>query len=154
MCLKNWKRKRHPKFIQETVELWVESPQTGSKDGGDISPGPVPVPSGQKLSWEYFKAPDGRQWIVMRVTEKFFWIIPFTYYEYVIDLGFRYFEPTAENVVNQIDEAINWNRRDKMRPVFYEGKVIFHHAWTPSTTWEYEVGNNDYSYLKYNTDNE
>ena len=86
----------------------------------------------------------------MRVEEKFLWIIPFTYYEYVIDLGFQDFNPTAENVVNQIDEAKNWNRRGKMRPVFSEGDVIFHMAWTPKTQWSYEVGSNDYQYLKYN----
>ena len=85
----------------------------------------------------------------MRVEEKFLWIIPFTYYEYVIDLGFQDFNPTAENVVIQIDEAKNWNRRGKMAPVFSEGNVTFHMAWTPKTQWSYEVGNNDYQYLKY-----
>lgn len=137
----------------ETVNLYIQQESSGQKSGGDIIPGDVPVPTSDTLYWTFFQAEDGRQWCVTKIKTKFFFIIPFTYAEYVIDLGIRrYSSFTAEDAVHEIGEADHWNQRGKMHVVFSNGTVYFHRIWGAGgeDQWSYKIGNSDYSYLKYN----
>ena len=148
MCIP-WRKK----VTGETVNLYIQQESSGQKSGGDIIPGDVPVPTSDTLYWTFFQAEDGRQWCVTKIKTKFFFIIPFTYAEYVIDLGIRrYSSFTAEDAVHEIGEADHWNQRGKMHVVFSNGTVYFHRLWGAGgeDQWSYEIGNNDYSYLKYN----
>lgn len=146
MCIP-WKKKTYKDY----VNLYIQTVYSDQKKGGDIIPGDFPVPTSDTLYYTFFEAKDGRQWCITKITTKFFFIIPFTYAQYVIDLGIkRYDKFTVEDAVHEIDEADHWNQRKKMRPVFSDGYVYFHRIWGSYTeNWGYEVSNDEYSYLKY-----
>lgn len=148
MCLP-WRKKTYDDY----VNLYVRKAYSDSKQGGDIIPGDVPVPTSDTLYYTFFEAEDGRQWCVTKIKTKFFFIIPFTYAQYVIDLGIkRYSSFTAEDAIHEIDEADHWNQRKKMHVVFSNGTVYFHRIWGAGEEdqWAYDIGSSDYSYLKYN----
>ena len=76
-----------------------------SLSGGDIIPGDVPVIASQTWNVDIYQGyfPDSAQWIVCSLTEKYWWIIPFTYDKFIFELpkikfDCKYGEFTARQV--------------------------------------------------------
>lgn len=122
-----------------------------SKSGGDILPGPVPVPVGDELQSTIFKN-DKYTMVAMCIYEKIIWLIPWHYDEYIILFNtsdFDYDGATAEDIVKLIDEAENWNKRDKLTPVDVgEGSFIFIRSSDGVPSHSYSTDNGDYIVLK------
>ena len=136
----------------ENEEFFIkfDNKYSDSKSGGDILPGPVPVPTSDVLYYTFYENTDENgnqhQWLVTKITTKFFFIIPFSYDEYIIEfIGKKYDNPTAEDVIKEIDEAEHYNQRGKIKMKVSEGKVHFEgYAYDI-----YELGDNDYYFLEY-----
>ena len=119
------------------------------KNGGDIIPGDVPVLTSDTLYYTLFEWNE-RQHLVTSIKTKFFFIIPFTYAEYIIDFNgtvkYPNGEITAEQACEEIHNADYWNHGGKLRPVDVGKNLRF---VGPDGCFDYIIGSGDYSYLKY-----
>jgi len=118
------------------------------KSGGDIIPGDVPVPSSDTLYYTIYEWNES-QYLVTSIKTKFFFIIPFTYAEYILKFnGTRYpnGEITAEQACEEIHNADYWNHRTDLHPMDVGNNLRF---VGPYGCFDYVIGDNDYSALKY-----
>ena len=85
--LKRLFRKLFKKNV-ESYNISVGYKWSGEVTGGDIIPGDVPVATSQTWNVEIYQGyfPKEGQWIVCSLTEKFWWIIPFTYDKFIFEL--------------------------------------------------------------------
>lgn len=117
------------------------------KSGGDII-GDFPVPTSDTLYYTIYEG-IASQYLVTKIKTKFFFIIPFTYAEYIIKFnGTRYpdGEITAEQACEEIHNADYWNHRTDLHPMDIGNNLRF---VGPDGCFDYVIGDNDYSAFKY-----
>lgn len=117
------------------------------KSGGDII-GDFPVPTSDTLYYTIFEFNE-RQHLVTKIKTKFFFIIPFTYAEYIIDFsGTRYPHGniSAEQACEEIHNADYYNHRKDLHPVDAGNNLRF---VGPDGCFDYVLGSGDYMYLRY-----
>lgn len=120
------------------------------KKGGDILPGPIPVPTSDTLKYYLFTALDGKNILVTTITTYFFFFIPFNYDKYVILFkDQKYKDISPEDVVKEIHEAEYWNHREDLRPITGYDTVTLYNETTGENRLSLEVGDNDFQILKY-----
>ena len=124
---------------------------SGSKSGGDILPGPVPVPTSDTVYYDLFVLED-KEILVTSILTKFFFFIPFRYDEYIIEFKGNKYDTssfTIENVMEEIYNAENWNKRGDMTIVSGYEYTEFNSITGTGATYTYEMGDNDYTHVKY-----
>ena len=117
--------------------------------GSNIHYGKVLVPSNDLFYWRLFQDAAGNQYLETYVTTKYFFVIEHTYYEYFIELGknrYNFNTFNTENAMYELDEAKYWNMRDKIRSISGIDSITVTNGLT---YYNYEVGSNDYSYMKH-----
>lgn len=89
----------------ESYNISVGYEWHSSLSGGDIIPGDVPVIASQTWNVDVYQGyfPSEGQWVVCSLTEKYWWIIPFTYDKFIFELpkvkfDCKYGEFTAREV--------------------------------------------------------
>lgn len=145
MCFKKKKKKVESYNISCGYEMH------DSIDGRDVLPGDIPVAFG--THWElnlyqgYFdKDP---QWIVCSMTDKYWWIIPFTYDKLIIELPKIKFDLRKKDFTTKdvLKFVYNYARDTKeQQDVDNDGIVAFLVNSKPVQL--YETGNNDYHFKR------
>lgn len=141
------KKKKTGDFSSITA-ISYEKRKAICKKGADLLPGDYyVVPVGQTLDAVLYESGD-QQYLTTCITDKFFFFIPFKYAEYVVEYKEKPFDFDAfdgNEAVNVIYDCDNYNKTGKYTLYSSSGTVSF----GKDGNWEdYELGNNDYMYLK------
>ena len=137
-------RRKNPDSI-----CWIqfEDIEEGSKSGADIWGTDWPIPVSDVLSYKLLIR-GNEQYVITSVESKILFIIPFHYDEYIIEIPRIKYEKGnfgAKEALDEIHDAENWNKGERLRPTGFEGYVTFQGC---DREMEYECGNNDYIWLK------
>ena len=133
------------------VYITVNSIHKFSASGGDILPGPIVVPTSDVMEWAVYTDRDnGKQYISTRIKTKFFFIIPFTYDEYIIEFSkikYPSESMTSREACQEIYDAEHWNWHEDAHCIDYDGEV---HLTIPGPDgWGDAYNMDDYSYIQW-----
>ena len=108
------------KELNETVFFCSEKWEW-SKKGADIIPGDVPVPTNDTFYYKLYHG-DGEWYFITRWETKFFFIIPWSYDEHILEYPGEKcrVDPntfTAEEALEELDNIDHWTRKDEIIPV-------------------------------------
>ena len=122
-----------------------------SKKGADIIDGDIPVPTSDELQCTLFRN-DQYTYVAMCIEEKFFFFIPWHYNEFIVKMNnydINFDSCTAEDIVNIMYHATIWNKEDIMIPDtrYNDGEFVFFNQ-SGESTHEYDLGSNDYKFMK------
>ena len=141
--------KKYSKLSSGSVKY--EESRYLSKKGADLLPGPIPLPASDELQCTLFV--DGLDlYVAMCIYEKILWFIPYHYNEFIVKMqvyDINYVDCTAEDIVKIMDDAVNWNKRDRfiLADEYKDGLFEFKNI-DGTVTHSYSVDSGDYVVLK------
>lgn len=146
-CKLNRKRKKLNK-INMSIDARYHHGESGK--GADIWGSDWTIPVAEEFEWHFFDDTEtGKQYITTRLTDYIFWLIPFTYDQYVYEVPggtFAKGELTTKKVAELIYFLEHWNwHTDQVR---YDDNVNWLQLHSDEYWNNYTMGNNDYSFIR------
>ena len=116
--------------------------------GGEVLSGDITVPTSDTLYYNLYNTIDGRQFLVTKIVSKIFFVIPFTYDEYIIEILYKKYpyNLSSDKVIYELYRAEHWNWYDELDYINDIDCVDF--EWPAIKYDRYDT--NDYTYLRYN----